>query len=102
MASKYGNKKTRGYDSKREAARAQELVLLLRFGEIKDLREQVPIELTPKMGKERASFWIADFIYVETATNEEIWEDCKGMRTALYILKRKMIRHRYGKIIRET
>ncbi len=100
--SKYGNIKERGYHSKREARRAQDLVLLLKCGEISDLREQVSIELVPKNGKERAAFWIADFVYVETATGEEIWEDCKGARTALYILKRKIIRHRYGKVIRET
>jgi hypothetical protein len=100
--SKYGNIKERGYASKREARRAQELVLLLKCGIIANLREQVPIELTPKIGKERASFWIADFVYDEVETGEEIWEDCKGARTALYILKRKIVLHRYGKTIRET
>lgn len=46
-ASKYHNVKKNGYDSGREARRAQELRLLEKGGEIRDLREQVAFELIP-------------------------------------------------------
>lgn len=46
-ASKYHNAKTKGYDSGREARRAQELRLMEKAGEIRDLREQVAFELIP-------------------------------------------------------
>lgn len=45
--SKYGNVRTRGYDSRKEARRAEELRLLARAGKIRDLREQVRFELIP-------------------------------------------------------
>lgn len=99
---KFGNKKTNGYDSKKEYLRAMDLQLLQKIGAIKDLREQVPIEIIPKQDGEKAAHWVADFIYVDTETGEEIWEDCKGMRTREYILKRKLVLLRYGKKILET
>lgn len=98
--SKYGNKKVGGFDSKREGRRHSELLLLERIGEISNLRTQVVFELTPKAGKERASTYRADFVYLENG--KEVVEDCKGFRTVHYILKRKFLRFRYGIEIRET
>jgi hypothetical protein len=100
VANKYGAKRTNGYHSAREAKRAAELKLLERSGEITDLREQVPIELLPKQVGERGVKIILDFTYRENGTL--IAEDCKGMRTPQYILKRKMLQYFHGLRIRET
>lgn len=105
--SKYRAQRTNGYASKREAKRAAELEILQREGYICALETQVRIELIPPIGKERACHWVADFVYTENSkrgVNEgvEIWEDCKGFRTPLYKLKRKLILYRYGKVVRET
>jgi hypothetical protein len=106
--SKMGNKQSGGFDSKREHRRYQDLLLLEKIGEIRNLKTQVVYELTPKAGKERASTYRADFTYEEKTTIGSVilWvpivEDCKGFRTIHYILKRKFLRYRYGIQIRET
>lgn len=97
---KYRNKPKNGYASQREAKRANELKLLERAGEITELREQVPFELIPKQVGERGVKIIVDFTYRENGTL--IAEDCKGMRTPQYILKRKMLQYFHGLRIRET
>lgn len=103
--SKYHNKKTNGYASKREALRAAELHALAAAGAITDLREQVPYLLVPKAVEggrviERAACYIADFVY--RANGEEVVEDCKGMRTDTYVLKRKLMLMIHGIRITET
>lgn len=98
--SKMGNKESGGFASRREHRRHQELLILEKVGEISDLRTQVVYELTPKIGKERASTYRADFVYQENG--KTVVEDCKGFRTIHYILKRKFLRYRYGIEIRET
>jgi len=106
MRTKYGNKKTAGYDSKREAARAKELKFLCLAGEISDLREQVAFDLIPRQlgsdGKvaERAVKYIADFVYLRAGV--QVVEDCKGFRTPDYIIKRKLMRHVHKIAIMET
>ena len=104
---KYGNKKIRlpdgtVYDSKKEYKRHMELLLLQRAGEITDLKRQVKYELIPKQEGERAVYYVADFVYTDTRTGEEVVEDCKGFRTDVYKLKAKIYRYRYGKKIHET
>lgn len=89
-ASKYRNVKTDGFDSKREAARYQELLLLEKAGEIEDLKTQVKIELIPKQDGERACSFYCDFVY-NTRNGVETWEDSKGRRTKDYIIKRKLL-----------
>jgi hypothetical protein len=102
--SKYRNKRTNGYASKREAKRAAELKLLEKAGEIKELREQVKFELVPKEGKERAVSYIADFRYQERVDNlwHDIVEDVKGFKTPIYRLKKRLMAHVHGIRIRET
>ena len=100
MRSKYGAVRTGRHSSKKEAKRSEELHLLEKLGLIAGLREQVKYELTPKIGKERASHYVADFVYTENGC--EVIEDCKGFRTPEYVLKRKFLRYRYGIEIRET
>lgn len=103
-ANKYHNEKTDGYDSKREAKRASDLKLMQEAGVIRDLREQVPFELIPKNADERAVTYICDFVYEEFANGDwsKVHEDCKGMRTRDYIIKRKLMRHVHGIRVRET
>ena len=55
------------HDSKKEAARCDELMLLEKSGKIKNLRQQVRFELIPPakyddMPNERACVYIADFV----------------------------------------
>jgi len=93
------------FDSKREAARWQELKLMEKAGEISNLQRQVRFELTPTFKKpgertERASTYTADFVYTENG--ETVVEDSKGFRTETYKLKRKLMIDKYGIWIRET
>lgn len=91
--SKYRNKKTTVdgivFDSRKEAARYGELKSLLEAGEISDLRIHPPYSLEVKgvkLGK-----YLADFAYLDAATQREIVEDVKGVKTAVYRLKKKLV-----------
>lgn len=106
--SKYGSKKVTvngiTYDSKKEAQRHQELLLLQRAGKITDLETQVKFELLPSQridGKvvERSVGYVADFVYKQDG--KTIVEDTKGFRTKEYILKRKMMLFFLGIRIKE-
>lgn len=93
------------FDSQKEAMRYRELSLLQKAGEISDLRRQVRYELIPSQriqGKvvERPIFYIADFVY--TTGGKEVVEDCKGVKTPAYIIKRKLMLYVHGIRIRET
>lgn len=102
---KYNNTKIRVdgrlFDSKAEAARWQELCLLERAGEITELERQVEYELIPKQKGERAVKYIADFRYVDHE-GKTVVEDTKGVRTPVYILKRKLLLWVHGIRIREV
>ena len=111
---KYHAKKTylmgKEFDSKKEARRYAELLLLVRAGEITDLQCQVPFELIPaqreadtvgarggiKQGKviERAVTYVADFTYRDRDGNL-IVEDTKGYKEgqayAVFSIKRKLM-----------
>ena len=121
MYSKFGAKKVvrdgRTFDSKKEAGRYTELKLLQRAGKITDLRLQVPFLLIPSQyenGKciERECKYIADFTYRENG--KFVVEDVKGraasysariskgLKTDVYIIKRKLMLEKYGIKIRET
>ncbi len=110
---KFGNVKTGSYASKKEAKRAAELHLLQKAGQIRFLNFQVPFVLIPgqyENGKcvERPVSYRADATYEELTAiaGRPAWvkcvEDSKGMRTAVYILKRKLMLHVHGVRIRET
>lgn len=98
---KYANKKSGGYDSKREHDRANELRLLERAGKIRDLQEQVKFELIPKQLGERSCSYVADFCYIDEH-GSKIVEDVKGMKTRDYIIKRKLMLWVYGIKVLET
>lgn len=104
------------FDSRKEAARYKELSILEQAGEISDLRLQVKYELVPERrepetigprgvshpGKrlEAARYYIADFVY--TQGEKTVVEDCKGVKTDVYKLKRALMLWRYGIKIHET
>lgn len=81
------------FDSKREAARYQELLLLQRAGLIRDLALQVPFAITVN-GKKICTY-IADFQYVDMTTGKTVTEDSKGVRTQTYVIKRKLVEALY-------
>ena len=88
---KYRNVKTEvdgiSFASKAEAARYLELKLLLRAGKISNL------EMQPRFRIEVNGFpictYIGDFQYVENG--KTIIFDTKGMKTAVYRLKKKLM-----------
>ena len=107
--SKYRNKKVVVdgivFDSKKEARRYTELLLLERAGAIRELRRQVKFELIPSQrydGKvvERPCSYVADFVYREKGNL--IVEDTKGLKTRDYIIKRKLMLYLCGIRIREV
>lgn len=124
--SKYHNKPTERvkaagkvihFQSQKEARRYDELMLMLRAGEINDLRLQVDFTLqeayTDSEGKRvRAIRYKADFTYQKPKfvdrDGEWIWglvvEDVKSRptRTKQYLMKRKMMKDRFGIDIQEV
>lgn len=114
---KYGNHKTYTtdgilHDSRKEALRWTQLLILERAGEISELKRQVEFILIPdqrepstevyqkgekkgmpKEGKliERKVVYVADFVYIDHRTNERVVEDTKGVKTKDYIIKRKLM-----------
>ena len=109
---KYRNVKTEidgiTFDSKREAERWCELKLLEKAGEIHSLKRQVSFLLIPDQkvnGKivERAVRYYADFVYF-TKDNLPVVEDVKSeaTKTAVYKIKRKLMRWKFGIVIQEV
>ena len=96
---KYNNVKVeqagRVYDSKREAARAGELKLMQKAGKIVGFAEQVPFILPGGVK------YIADFVILERDGTYTV-EDSKGMRTSVYVIKKKLMKQTYGIEIREV
>ena len=107
------------FDSRKEARRYQELLLLQRAGAILNLRRQVKYILIPaqyefyeRYGKkgqelkpgrillEKECAYIADFVYEENG--KEIVEDTKGIKTKDYIIKRKLMLFMHGIRIKEV
>lgn len=106
---KYHNVKYKGYASKKEYYRSEELKLLERKGIISGLKEQVKYELIPLQrdkdtGKvvERSVSYIADFEYFRVSDGVVVTEDTKGVRTKEYIIKRKLMLYKCGIRINEV
>ena len=106
------------FDSRREARRYQELVLLQKGGVIQNLRLQVKFVLIPaqyetyerygakgqrlKDGQrlvEKECSYIADFVYEQDG--KTIVEDTKGFKTKDYIIKRKLMLAVHGIKVKE-
>jgi hypothetical protein len=107
MGNKYNAKKTvcangHVHDSGAEAKRCDELHMMQKSGLISSLKTQVRFDLIPaakyvqddpRMCNERGLVYIADFVYFENSSGLKIIEDVKGMRTADYIIKRKIMKY---------
>ena len=121
--SKYRSKKItiagETFDSQKEYKRFCELRLMERAGLIHNLQRQVKFLLIPtqyehfprygKNGKsltpgkrviEKECAYYADFVYTENGM--DVVEDTKGVRTAEYIIKRKLMLHIHGIKIQEV
>ena len=113
--SKYHNQKdSRGeiqFDSKKEARRYDELMVLLRAGKIRNLRLQAQYTLqesyvTPDGERVRAIRYIADFAYERATAPDQtgtvhwlpVVEDVKSKatKTEKYKIKAKLFWDRYG------
>ena len=78
------------FHSKREATRYQELKLMERAGEIKDLQLQVKYSLDVN-GVHIANYF-SDFNYWDYRFCQVIVEDTKGVKTGVYSLKKKLMK----------
>lgn len=116
-ASKYHNVKfvVDGFrfDSKREATVYQQLKLRQHVGEIRGLQCQVRFGLyAPDLADEDfeeiksmrvlVSEYIADFVFIEVATERRVVIDAKGLRTQVYRLKKKWLELQEGIVIEEV
>lgn len=101
IRSKYGAVKVAGYASKAEARRAYELSAAQSAGVITELREQVRWKILPSQDGERPVHYVADFQYRD-CNGQLVVEDVKGVKTPVYILKRKMMLFVHGIKIREV
>lgn len=127
--SKYNAQKTkRGnitFDSKREAERYDELLVMLRAGKISNLKLQPTFTLqesyiTPEGERIQSIKYVADFYYEKTFVYP-VWNDVEGKydeheliekivedvkskatRTPQYIMKRKMMQEKFGIPIQEV
>jgi len=94
---KYGAIKTTvdgiTFDSKHEAQRYTELVLLLKEHEITNLCLQPIYEI--RVNGKHVCNYIADFRYT-ARDGKEIVEDAKGVKTPVYRLKKKLVKAIYG------
>jgi hypothetical protein len=104
MTSKYHNVKTVvdgiSFSSKKEAARYQKLKLLEKAGEISGLQLQKRFSL--EVSGTRVCTYVADFFYHENNGFKIIIEDCKGFKTPVYRLKKKLMKACYGIDILES
>jgi len=92
---KFRNKKTNGFDSKKESDRYDTLGLMQKTGAITGLMCQVVFHLS-------VCKYIADFVYYEIKDRCWIVEDVKGFRTKEYILKKKLMLEELGIKIKEV
>ena len=97
------------FDSRKEARRYDELILMVKAGMICDLRLQPQFTLeesylTPNGERVRSIIYKADFSYINTANGEMVVEDVKSKatKTRTYEIKRKMMLTKYGISIREV
>lgn len=102
--SKYGNRRVeydgQKFDSAGECERYKILKIYEQQGLIYLLQCQVPFKCI--VSDELICTYKADFTYALSDTHRDIIEDFKGMRTALYKLKKKLVKAIYMIDIFET
>lgn len=97
------------FDSQKERSRWFHLIQLQAAGEIRDLRLQVSFVLTERRQRddgtwERASKYVADFVYIVVSTGKQVVEDVKSVATRknrTYIQKRKQMLEKHGITVKE-
>lgn len=102
---KFNNQKTDvdgiRFDSRKEAKYYEDLLWLQRTGTVKSIELQPEFVLQPAYevaGKKiRPIIYRADFKVTE-ATGHIYYVDTKGMRTQVYLLKKKMLLYKYPDI----
>lgn len=101
--SKYRNQKTRGFHSKKEADRYDELVMMQKCGKISELSYQIPFLLQPGFRDKEGVYhrpinYIADFVYIQDG--KEVCEDVKSKATMtqVYRIKKKLLLFKYPDI----
>lgn len=77
------------FASKAEAARYRELLLLEKTGAIFNLTLQRPFAIA--VNGINVCAYVADFTYTEQPSGRYVVEDVKGVRTAIYKLKKKLM-----------
>lgn len=92
--SKYNNRRVRAdghtFDSAAEHRRYQELRLLESQGMLEQLSVHPKFAL--HVNGVKVADYVADFSYLDAETGALVVEDVKGVRTAVYRLKRKLLR----------
>lgn len=105
---KYQNRTTvrdgKSFDSKKEAERYQELRFLQQANLIRNLRCQVPFDMT--VNGRRVCRYIADFVYEDVETSSTIVEDVKGYRKGCayqtFRIKARLLEACYGLTVQEV
>lgn len=80
------------FQSKKEAKRYGDLLLLVKSGEITELTRQVRYKLI--VNNLQVCTYVADFTYWKDG--KKIVEDVKGYKTDIYKLKKKLMKAVYG------
>lgn len=107
---KHGNKRSKyhaeatfidgiRFASKAEARRYAQLRVMEDNGVIRDLVLQPEYDI--EVNGTRVATYKADFAYWDNERNERVVEDVKGVRTATYRLKKKLVEALYGFEIEE-
>lgn len=103
-ANKYGAVKAKVdgviFDSIKESKRYTALKMLQKLGEISELNIQVSFDLI--VNNFKVAKYVADFTYKNTGDDKTIVEDCKGVLTPVYRLKKKLMKAIYNIEILET
>lgn len=87
------------FASKAEARRYSELKMLQAAQVVSNLQTQVRYPLV--VNHVKVCDYVADFVYRDT-TGREVVEDKKGVKTAVYCLKRKLMKALHNVDIYET
>jgi hypothetical protein len=104
--SKYHNRRTfyQGiqFDSQKEANRYRDLLLMEKAGLISKIELQPRYDLV--VNGHKLGFYRADFRYKDVATGRSVVEDVKSpiTKTAVYQLKKKLVKALYGIEIQEV
>ena len=105
MMNKYRNEKTVvngiAFDSRLEAERFRQLLLLEQAGEISGLKLQYGLQINPPWtnphtgAKLKGSTYYADFAYIDTRSHKMVIEDTKGVETDVFRLKWNLAQRLY-------